>query len=227
MSHELAAVGMDVLAASRLSGGGFRVWCALNLLQTQGRPLTIERVMEVTGLSRAHVYTARNDLETVVRDSRNVNRDIRPLTSDVVIQESEIPDKSLELERATVHTIVHNQGVNGDEPPPLWQQAVTNAAANVDITKSRDLFHEVFAPAYDVVRGEIGECIGLAAGYVETATGERLSNDDRKKIALLVRTYGKAGVFGIHQALGITETSTDLLRYARATATRIVRENRP
>lgn len=120
------------------------------------------------------------------------------------------------------------------EPPavPIWRQTLLMLATDAShLAKSRDLYRELYGPAYDhLVRlGDVRECIALVINYVEVMLDEQLVPAHRKQIALLVRKYGKAALHGLDRALGITDMDdfTAAFRYARATAERVVREHRP
>lgn len=110
---------------------------------------------------------------------------------------------------------------------PAWQGAVI-ARGGEHLLRSRDLYRDVYAPAYDTVADQVDECVALVANYVEVMLDDRLTAAQRKQVAMLVRQYGKAALFGLNKALGVTDLDdfTQAYRYARAVAARVVRDHR-
>jgi hypothetical protein len=81
----------------------------------------------------------------------------------------------------------------------------------------------VVSPAYDEVRDQVGDAIAVTAAFVEYLSGEALTPQQRKLVAVGIRQYGKAFAFGLAQAVGTTERwdVADWFRYARGVARRV------
>lgn len=111
--------------------------------------------------------------------------------------------------------------------PPPWTVALAHYADINTGRRSWDLFADVYGPAYDLARAEgISEAIALCVHFLETIDGEPLDARGRKLVAQLVRMNGKAALYGLAQAVGVTETDgmRDRYRYARVVAARAARD---
>lgn len=118
---------------------------------------------------------------------------------------------------------------NGSEARPAWRVALESVAADLPGRRSWDLY-DAYSAAWDHVlalvpeaRDPFPDLIALAVHMLETVLADDV---DRAQVAKLVRLYGKAALFGLHKALGVTETDStrDLYRYGRAVAQNVVAE---
>lgn len=93
--------------------------------------------------------------------------------------------------------------------------------------QSYNLAADVYLPAYSEL-SDVRECIALAVDYVETLDDEELNPTDRALVAMLIRKFGKIGLYGLDVALGVTDEDTgrDRFRYARQVAARKLEELR-
>lgn len=220
------------LAGARLTASAYAVAHAVDALRAEGIAPTVAQVIEATGYSRAQVYEARAEL-------RRRWPDEYPAPHGSGTAESDGPDGP--VERTTPGQAVVPRldkaalmlpGVVDVEPAPrrgltLWREALAAATVPLDGARSWDAY-DVYSDAWDQVLEAVPpdadpfrELIPLAVDYCERMTGEQV---DRKKIALLIRQFGKAALYGLSKALGTTDgdTDRDRYRYARAVAARVV-----
>lgn len=220
------------LLEAALSPAALAVALAVRVLTAEGTTPTVPKVQHLTGYGRTAVYDARAEL-------RRRWPDEYPAPHGSGTAESATPDGP--IERTTPGQAVVPRldkaalmlpGVVDVAPAPrtgltLWREALAAATVPLDGARSWDAY-DVYASAWDQVLAAVGpeadpfpEVIALAIDYCERMTGEQV---DRKKVALLIRQFGKAGLFGLSKALGTTDgdTDRDRYRYARAVAARVV-----
>jgi len=227
--YELAA------AAERLtSASAYAVALAVRAIVADGERPTVEAVMDLTGLGRSTVYDARARLRELWPDEYPPG----PATgADSTIPDptdSTIPDRPASRTPALLAgkvALVDGTAVvartNGHDAPPPWRIALATVGQDLPGRRSWNLYDRHSA-AWDLVLEMIPEpedptpnLIALAVDFLARAIG---ADPDRGQVAKLVRLYGKAALFGLNKAVGVTETDTtrDLYRYARAVAERIV-----
>lgn len=118
--------------------------------------------------------------------------------------------------------------------PPAWQAVIGRRLAELDTTGSWDLL-DPYVDAWDEIHDMVpsstamGNLIALTCDYVSQVTGEAPPEQDRSRIAMLVRQHGKAVLLGYSKALGTTqdETPEARFRYARGVINRFIREQEP
>jgi hypothetical protein len=208
------------LAAARLNGAAYAVALAVRVMRDRNEPTTIDALIAATGLSRSAIYDARATL--------------RERWPDEYARSPETRTAALEADPPS-RTPARLAGVRLVQPAAapaaaIWQAALARQALEHDGKRSWDAYRDVYSPAWDAVLDLVPasddptpELIALASHYVERVTGEPI---DRGPIAMLVRQYGKAALYGLSKAMGATDQSTmrDWYRYARAVAARTVQE---
>lgn len=182
------------LLAAGATESALKVALALRVLTGH---VTISDVMRATGYSQSTVYKCRTELLELATAHEHTDQ-----------LELELP-----LERLPVIA---------DAPQmPTYKAALADGMAKLEGRRSFDVYRELFAPAYDVCRiAGMGDCIAVVVAFVEYIDGETPSAADRDLIAKLVRQFGKAALYGLAQAIGVTneETGRDRYRYARQVA---------
>lgn len=245
------------LARARLSGSEYAVALAVRAIMAGGAAPTIERVIEMTGLSKTAVYDARNVLRARWPDKYGTPQ-ARPVE---IPQSRKIPQSrnGAEPPDTDLHLVPTGPEAIGDPTPAridagrlalggvrvpstpeaapaVWRQVLEGLALAAPADRrSWDVYVDAYGPAWDRVlaavpedRDPTGELIALTTHYVETVTGEPVTGEDRKVVAMLVRQFGKAGLYGISKALGATDGQhmRDWYRYARQVAARTVADLR-
>lgn len=220
------------LAAARLPGAALAVALGVRALAAEGHKPTIEKLVTLTGYSRSQVYEARNVLQgrwpTEYPQVRALPSGTPDTSARIPHTESGQADTGI-----TPTTNGHGSLLRGPrtEDVAVWKRCVGARAITVN-GRSWDAYDNVYAPAWDDVLEATdpavipwGDLIALAAHYVEHMTGEKPDDAARKQVAMLVRGYGKAALYGLSQAMGITaDDPTDRFRYARQVAGRVVDE---
>lgn len=115
-------------------------------------------------------------------------------------------------------------------PPALWRSALAEAMLATVGRKSWDAYTDLYSPAADAVleAGQLGDLIALTVDYLESITGESIDSDQRKRVAQLVRSHGKAALYGLREALPRVENVVpeDYLRYATVVCQQTVAKKR-
>lgn len=226
----------DELARSDVPPAAIRVALAVRAIQARGEDVSIERVMAVTGHGRTQVYEARAELRRrwpdEYRQSGNPESG-EPDCPDIRKPAGQTPARR--LDRAAL--ILPGTAVEVAQPAmpangvALWREALAEVVVPMDGQRSWDAY-AIYSLAWDYVneRTELGEervgnHVGLACDFVRAATGDP-ELVDRALVSMLVRQYGKAGLYGLSRAVGVTEahTSRDWYRYARQVASATVAE---
>lgn len=202
------------LAQADLPAGALRVALALRCI---GERATVERIMALTGLPRSTVYDARNHLRRRFGSQS---------------EDSERPSEISEPPRSTAmrQYVAAGGPLPMDDRAPAWKSALNERAIELAGRRSWDAWADVYAPAWDTLArstAQPGEFVALAVNYVETVDGFELTGDERALVARLIRSYGKAGLYGLHRACGVSdETPRDRYRYARRVAERTLADLR-
>jgi len=118
-----------------------------------------------------------------------------------------------------------------------WRTALAEVVVPMEGQRSWDAY-TVYSQAWDLIPDLIppdddptadaalvvGNQIALAADFVRRMVDGLELEVDTRLIAMLVRQFGKAALWGLNKALGVTDelTTRDLYRYARATAANVV-----
>lgn len=115
-------------------------------------------------------------------------------------------------------------------PCQRWQTAIESRMAPIVAARPRswDLWTDVISPAYDDVRDDIGDAIAVTVAFLEYLTDEKVSDADRKMIAVGIRANGKSFAWGLAQAVGKTDewSMKAWFSYARGAARRLNDERR-
>lgn len=205
---------------------------------------TVEKIQAVTGYGRSTVYNARKWLdENMVGWRGNGTRaegspaEIAQATAQAEIVAELVPHPELIDVAAPAEIPVAEHAVEVAEDViaavattstvPVWRRALADAAAAHVGEKSWDAYRHLYGPAADVciAEGAVGDLIALAADYWEVVTEDELDQRARKQVAVLIRNYGKAGLYGLNQAIGRTDTfaMSDHFRYATVVAQNVVK----
>jgi hypothetical protein len=183
---------------------------AVRLLERSGATATPEAIARDTGLNRSAVGRALAWLAAEAPDWNGCAQ------------------AQLEFARPPA-VLVRRRAVPSGALPP-WRLALADAQRSVNGSRSWDLYADLYSPAADALfaRGQLDDLVALAVSYVEQATGDELDTRERGRVAQLVRAYGKASLFGLHEALpraggGGLDAMT---RYANAVCKSTVRKIR-
>lgn len=209
-------------------GSVMAVVLALRVLADEGTPPSVPALVKLTGYSRSQVYEARKSMDELWPAWREPAAELSPNGSSPV---DKTPPSGVSGPSDTLPF-----GGPADRTPvpvaPGWREAIGERMAAVVGARSWDLYADVYEPAWDLVLAgpnpNAGDGIALATHYIETVVGDELTAGDRSLVAMLIRQYGKAGIFGLSRAVGATENATvrDYYRYARQVCARIVAEIR-
>ena len=240
----------DQLAAADLSGGAIRVALAHRAMVARGEAPTVEKIMVATGLGKTAVYEGRKALR------RAFGAEYQPPDQAVSANPNGDSASAEPPKRALVPRLRRPDVVapapNGDlvpaypedpDPRPIWRVKLEDTLvilADRGPLRSWDLWKDLYEPTWDLIcltvppdQDPTPQCIGLAAHYVASVLGPDgddggMTGEDRRLVAMLVRQYGKAGLYGITRALGVTESpgGRSWYPYARRVAERIVAEIR-
>lgn len=208
---------------------------AVRVLEAEGVRPTVAKVMDLTGYGRSAVYDARAELRHHWPDQYPHQHGSGTAES---AQVDGPPDRTPARRLDPAALILPGTAV---EPAPRqgltpWREALASCALPLNGSRSWDAY-DIYAVAWDALPDMIppeadptnavlvGNQIALTADYVERMTQEHV---DRAKVGLLVRQFGKAALYGLSKALGVTEhdTDQDRYRYARAVAGRVVEDLR-
>lgn len=233
--------------ALELTNVGLRVFLAKMVLEADDEPVTVEGIMRLTGLGKSTVYRGRSELNDrfptpgtgpklstrrpqvedgdIVSNDQGKHEDVVRLSTESTAPTTTRSRSQLSLRSSRAET-VSDPGL----PIPLWRQAVMAKMTELTATgrvQSYNLAADVYLPAYSEL-SDVRECIALAVDYVETLDDEELNPTDRALVAMLIRKFGKIGLYGLDVALGVTDEDTgrDRFRYARQVAARKLEELR-
>jgi hypothetical protein len=165
--------------------------------------VTVEEVMRATGYAKSTVYRCRTELLAIATAHEHTDQ------------------LALELPLERLPVVPDKPGL------PVWQAALAERMPALEGRRSFDVYRDLFAPAFDQCKlASVGDCIAITVAFVEYLDGEPLGTDDRALVAKLVRRFGKAAMYGLAQALGVTreDDGKDRYRYARQVAQRTVEE---
>lgn len=213
-------------------------------LAEHGEPFTMTALSRVTGCQKSTLYAAKPWLDKWFPDWPQGDPDP---TVPLALVETHRAQRAIERARprppkpkpapAPVEIIpapaqlfvpesvaVALPAMNGAKPPALWRQALAEAMIRHAGARSWDLYEDAYSVAANRVLAEIadgeqgiGELIALSVDYLETVTGDAIDGEDRKLIALLVRSHGKAALHALKESIGIADATCvrDYWRYAR------------
>lgn len=234
------------LAAAKLPGSALAVALAVRALTAEGITPTVPKVMDLTGYGKSQVYEARLELRRRWPDEYPEGP-ATPVTwefPDYRTPHSGTPDPPPEdrtparrLDKAALllpGTDVVPAPATGLAP---WRTALAEVVVPMEGQRSWDAY-TVYSQAWDLIPDLIpadddpaadaalvvGNQIALAIDFVRRM-GDGLGLEvENGLIAMLVRQFGKASLYGLNKALGVTDelTTRDLYRYARATAANVV-----
>lgn len=227
------------LAASRLTASALAVALGLRALEHAGQAKTVEALMRLTGYSQTQVYEARAVLKGRWPDKfPNNGQDSGHVPPDQGFSgEPESHSGQAELGIVPIRGGLRARASGvPDKPAPVWKRCLAERALDSSNGRSWDVYTDCYAPAWDAVleatkddpEPPYGDLIALTVHYIETVDGSALGDDKaRGQVAKLVRSYGKAALYGWSQALGITDDdSTTRFRYARQVAERVAEETK-
>lgn len=224
------------LAAARLTASALAVALGLRALEHAGQAKTVEALMRLTGYGQSQVYEARALLKgrwpdlyrtNGTRDDSDQALSAAPESDSGQAELVKVPTTGTPGLRAPRLADRHVDG-----PAPTWKRCLAERALAAN-GRSWDLYDAVYAPAWDAVleatkdqpEPPYGDLIALTVHYVETVDGLELDAAARKQVAMLVRSHGKAALYGWTKALGITDHEpTARFRYARQVAERVVED---
>lgn len=192
---------------------------------------TVASMMAATGFSKATVYRGRAWLDehapgwragmTLAGPGREAAPQAAPATSNghhpaaLAVRPTRARAQNADL--AAVEAPVG--------PPPAWRVVLAELVAAMRGRRSWDLYRDVYAPAADrmLAEGDLGDLIALTVDYLERVTGDDVDTDERKRLAKLVRSHGKAALFGLSEAVPRTDTQTvaEYVRYATTVAANV------
>lgn len=113
---------------------------------------------------------------------------------------------------------------------PRWRTAITAHMDRITLARPRswDIWADVMSPAYDDVRDDIGDAIAVTVAFLEYLTDEKLTDKERRMVAVGIRQHGKAFAWGLSRAVGATEewSMSAWFRYARGAARRLDAERK-
>lgn len=229
------------LAQAQLPGCAVVVALAHRAITESGQRATVERIMATTGLGKTAVYDARRELRRRWPDEYPPGAPQPNHPTDDSADADPPPMRKpagQEVERRLDHAALIFPGTHIEPASSTgltpWREALAAAVVPLDGRRSWDSY-DIYSSAWDRLlellpetadptgAGLMGNLIALAIDFVERATGETV---DRRRIALLIRQFGKAGLFGLSKAVGIADTDTDTYRYARAVAAGVVEQIR-
>jgi len=192
---------------------------AMDHLARAGHETTVEKLIEATGYSRSAIYRSRAWLDQHIPAWRGVPSEDTSEPQDGPLGPASLAPVPTAIGRALTPACGIPAALR---PVPIWKQAVVRHQQDVVGRRSWDLYLDVYSPAADEVfaAGDIGELIALTAHYVEAATGTTPDAAERKRVAALVRSHGKAALHGLREALMRTDDHTfpEMCRYATAVA---------
>lgn len=224
------------LARAEVSPAAIRVALAVRVLRAEGGRVTIERIMDATGHGKTQVYEARAELRRRWPDEFGTPESGEPDPPDTRKPAGQmVPAPRLDKAALLLPgTDVQPAPSTGLAP---WRTALAEVVVPMEGQRSWDAY-TVYSQAWDLIPDLIppdddptadaalvvGNQIALAADFVRRMVDGLELEVDTRLIAMLVRQFGKAALWGLNKALGVTDelTTRDLYRYARATAANVV-----
>lgn len=187
---------------ARATANAMAVVLAYRVLAREGTEPTVNAIARETGLQPRHACSARAWLDEHAPGWRwTAGVDPAPeVQAPLVLVPPPLP-------------------ANTEMPP--WRIALARARETINGRRSWDLYADVYAKAADDVfaHGQIGDLIALTVDYLEQSTDDDLSGPERRRVAELVRNYGKTALYAIHEALPRAEGGTKaMLTYANVVA---------